>query len=346
MDRRGGGRTGEVIASDSTGATEPQGGAAFYCVSSAEYFLGAVGLINSLRLVGHTEPIYLLDCGLSAQQRELVAREATVLPAPSDAAPYLLKTMAPLSHPATVQVLIDADMIVTRPLSELIAAASGDRVIAFENATDRFVPEWSSYLDLGPMRRRPYVSSGLVLLGGVLGHEVLRTWHNRLGRVDYARGCFEEKDPDYPLLYLDQDVLNAVLWSRDGLDRIDGLEARLAPVPPFAGLDVLDARELSCAYTDGATPFVIHQHLPRKPWRDPAYEGAYSRLLRRLLCGDDVAIRVPRADIPLRMRTGPLGYAERTRVNAREQLVWRVGGLVRQLTGSGDRTQARAATER
>ena len=45
--------------------------AAFYCVSDDRYFLGAVGLINSLRLVGHSEPIHLLDCGLTAGQAEV-----------------------------------------------------------------------------------------------------------------------------------------------------------------------------------------------------------------------------------------------------------------------------------
>ena len=53
-------------------AIEP---AAFYCVADERYFLGAVGLVNSLRLVGHDEPIYLLDCGLTDDQRELLEPE-------------------------------------------------------------------------------------------------------------------------------------------------------------------------------------------------------------------------------------------------------------------------------
>ncbi len=39
-------------------------------------------MINSLRLNGHREPIYLLDCGLSDDQRELLAAEVTVVDAP------------------------------------------------------------------------------------------------------------------------------------------------------------------------------------------------------------------------------------------------------------------------
>ena len=45
--------------------------ARFYCVADERYFLGAVGMINSLRLQGHAEPIHVLDCGLRPGQREL-----------------------------------------------------------------------------------------------------------------------------------------------------------------------------------------------------------------------------------------------------------------------------------
>ena len=44
--------------------------AAFYCVADARYFLGAVGMINSLRVLGHEETVYVLDCGLTDGQRE------------------------------------------------------------------------------------------------------------------------------------------------------------------------------------------------------------------------------------------------------------------------------------
>jgi len=90
--------------------------AAFYCVSSSMYFLGAVALVNSLRLLGHAEPIFVLDYGLSTAERELLSQEATLVAAPDDTTPFLLKTVAPLAHPAEVMVLIDADIIITRPI--------------------------------------------------------------------------------------------------------------------------------------------------------------------------------------------------------------------------------------
>ena len=68
-------------------------GAAFYCVADERYFLGAVGLVNSLRIVGHDEPIYLLDCGLTGRQRELLAGQVTLVNAPDGAPPTLLKTI-------------------------------------------------------------------------------------------------------------------------------------------------------------------------------------------------------------------------------------------------------------
>ncbi|MGH2820629.1 MAG: hypothetical protein ACRDJ5_08250, partial [Actinomycetota bacterium] len=283
--------------------------AAFYCVSSGEYFLGAVGLINSLRLVGHTETIYLLDCGLSDAQRELLASEVTVVPAPTGTPPYLLKTVVPLAHPRDVRVLIDVDMVVTRPLTGLIREASQGKVIAFQNRIDRFVPEWGELLDLGPIRRAPYLSSGLVLLGGAVGEEVLELWHDRQRVVEYERGCFAEKVEDYPFLFLDQDVLNAILATRPQPGLIEALDLRLAPVPPFRGLEVRDPLALRCSYSDGIEPYVVHQYLPRKPWLDLAYDGVYSQMLRRLLTGPELAIRVPPREIPLRMRSGALAYA-------------------------------------
>ena len=298
---------------------------AFYCMSSDVYFLGAVGMINSLRLQGHEEPIYLLDLGLTAAQRELLAPEVRFVGAPDDRPPWLLKTVAPLAHPAETMVLIDADMVVTRPLSELIERAREGRVIAFENQVDRFVPEWSELLDLAPVQRRPYVCSGLVLCGGEVGAEVIRLLDDRQRQVEFGRTHFARNDPGYPLLYLDQDVLNAVLQGGVDPGGFDPLSYRLAPMPPFDGLELLDAEALRCAYADGTEPYVVHHILPEKPWLKGLYDGPYVRLLKRLLSGPGLAIRVPPDELPLRVRTGALAYFEQKRVNAGQRFRWHVG---------------------
>jgi hypothetical protein len=320
--------------------------AAFYCVSNERYFLGAVGLINSLRTIGHTEPIFLLDCGLRPEQRDLVAPQVTVVPAPGDTQPHLFKTVAPLKHPAEVMVLIDADMIATRPMDDLIKRASHGAVIAVENNVDRFVPEWGELLDLGQVRRQPYVSSGLVFLSGPVGEQVLRLMDDRQHRVEFDFTFWRGNVRDYPFLYGDQDVLNAILATRVEPDRMIPLEARLAPVPPFRGLVVTNEAAIRCAYGDGVEPYVVHQYLPPKPWLEPVYDGIYSRLLRRSLTGPDVAVRVPRRALPLRMRRGALASAERRRVNVREQLRWRLGGLVPKRSARREGRRRRGVAER
>ena len=299
-------------------------GVAFYCVCNDRYFLGAVGMLNSLRLMGHAEPVYMLDCGLTPAQRELLAPHVTLVPAPGDGAPQLLKTVAPLRHPAEVMVLIDVDMILTRPLTELADAAWGGRVVAFRNNLDRFVPEWGELLDLGPVRRQPYLSSGLVVMGGSTATDVLRVMDDRQTRVDFDLTYVRRGVVDYPFLLLEQDVLNPILASRVETERIVALEKRLAPDPPFPGLRLVDEEALRCAYEDGAEPYVLHFLAVRKPWLDPMHRDIYALLLARLLVGSRLAVRVPQKAVPLRMRSGLLAGAERARVDVRDRLGWLV----------------------
>jgi hypothetical protein len=298
---------------------------AFYCVSDRRYFLGAVGLINSLRLVGHSEPIYLLDCGLTDAQRELLAGHVTLLGDQSGTPPWLLKTIAPLAHPAEVMVLIDADMIVTRPLDELIEKAAGEgegRLVAAINDRDRFRSDWGELLGLGPVRRGPYLSSGLVVVERRLGTEVLELMDRLQDRVDFDRTFWRDNVSDYPFLYGDQDVLNGILASeRVAPERVVALEHRLAPTPPFGRLRVADRRTLRCRYRDGVEPYVVH-HFTTKPWLEPTHHGVYSRLLQRALIGPGVEISVSPDELPLRLRTGLLAYTDRKRVNAGERWRW------------------------
>ena len=315
----------------------------FYCVADAAYFLGAVGLVNSLRLVGHDEPIVLLDCGLTGEQRELLGSEVELVTAPASEPPWLLKTAAPLERPAEVTVLIDTDMIATRPLTELIDSARGGRVVAFRDRQERFFAEWGELLGLGEARRRDYVSSGLVAMGGGVAREVLELMHGARARVDFERTFWRANDRGYPFLYADQDVLNAILAAAVEPERVVALDNRLAPNPPYRGLSVADEATLRCAYRDGTEPYVVHQYV-RKPWLEATYDGAYSRLLRRLLTAGDVAVRVPGEAIPSRLRAGARGRAERALVNARDYPRWRFGDRLPAAIGNRleDRRRQRA----
>jgi hypothetical protein len=296
---------------------------AFYCVADERYFLGAVGTINSLRLLGHREPIVLLDCGLTATQRGLLEGHVTLVDAPVDAPPTLLKTIAPLERPAETQVLIDTDLIPTRPLTALIEEAAAGRIVAFRNDMDRWVPEWADVLDLGPVPRRPYIAFALVCMHGELAEEVLRLIADRQARIEIQRTMWGRDEPGYALRYADQDVLNAVLASRVEPERVVALDDRLVPVPPFSGLRVADSESLRCVYIDGSEPYAVH-HFIVKPWLEPTYDGVYSQLLRRLLAGPGLAIRVPDEMIPRRFRAGALAYVERKRINVGQRLRYHV----------------------
>jgi hypothetical protein len=307
--------------------TDSRPKAAFYCVSDERYFLGAVGLINSLRLVGHTEPIHLLDCGLAPWQRELVEPHALISRGPQDSPPWLAKTIAPRRHPADVMVLIDTDMVATRSLAPLLRQAAPGRIVAIQDPQQRFFAEWGVLLELGTARPRRYVSSGLVCVERSIGSEVLGLMDDRRGVVDFERTFWRRNDREYPFLYADQDVLNGILASAIEPGRSVALDHRLAATPPYRDLRVRDAVALRCAYADGVEPFLLHQYV-RKPWLERTYHGIYSRLLTRLLLGPDVVLKVPDELVPLRMRRGLQARAERAGVNALDFVRWRYGDRV------------------
>ena len=307
-------------------------GTAFYTVSSRAYFLGAVAMINSLRLHGHDEPVFVLDCGLTREQREWLAATATVVAGPDAVAPHMLKPIAPRLHPARTMVLMDADLIVTRPLGELIELAGDGRVVAFRNNEERWEDAWGELLDLGPLEPIEYMFSSWVALGGELGAEVMELFGDRVGWVDVARTSFSvnlldpaHRPPEYPLHLMDQDVLNAVVAATARPQQIVALATRGTAMIPFDGLEVVDAARLRCRYDDGTEPYLLHHILPGKPWLEAAAESAYSILLRRLLNDPELAIAIPPAALPRRLREGPLGRLDRACARALLRARWNAG---------------------
>lgn len=289
------------------------GGAAFYCVADSRHFLGVVALINSLRLLGHDETIFVADSGLEPGQRALLAPHAALVPAGEAPAPHLLKCMVPRARPADTTILVDADVILIRPLTPILLAA-GERAVVFADAVPhRFHPEWSELLGVGPLRRQPYVNSGLLVLPRALATRILPRVVAGQTRVDVARSFVARGHAGDPFYYLDQDVWNAVLAACLSPDELLILDHRLAPHPPFAGLRLLDESELRCAYADGTEPYGLHHVGPRKPWLAATRWTVYSRLLRRLLLAPDLALRLEPDQVPLRLRPGSLAWVDRRR---------------------------------
>jgi hypothetical protein len=276
---------------------------AFYCVADSNYFLGLVGLLNSLRLVGHHETVFVLDRGLQAEQRERLAPLVEFVEGAEEQHPILSKSYAPLQFPADLMVLLDVDMIVTQNFAPLTASAAEGCVVAFADRIYRFDPHWEKLLGLPPIREGTYVNAGFLAFPRDLGLPLLERVRDAQQRVQVTGSRLGRGRPADPFFFPDQDAWNAVLNSCIDGERLRVLENRLAPFPPFSGVTLEDARRLSCRYDDGVSPFLLH-YVSQKPWLSPTASSIYTKLLTRLLLSDDVPLRVRPEEIPRRLRTG------------------------------------------
>lgn len=315
---------------------------AYYTAANASYFISAVALLNSLRRVGEQAPLFVVDCGLTADQRSRLSTRATVIPHRGDLHPVLQKATGPLARPAELMVFIDADILVTRPLDSLLADAATDRFVAFEDFhnADRFFDEWSSP-ELGTARRQTYVNSGFFALSWEMASEFLPLFAELQRTVDIGRTFVHGGSESYPFYFADQDLLNALLCARfDG--RVTRLERRLAPFPPFTGIELTDRDNTLCTYADGVAPLGLH-HTGRKPWLAPLPENAYTRLFTMLATDRQACLPLAPKELPLRLTNHPLGrvdawrastqYAANKRVRGRLKIRPRIGRLRARLGG-------------
>jgi hypothetical protein len=275
---------------------------AFFSVANDRHFLGAAALLNSLREVGHDEPFYLLDCGLTEAQRAAIAPHATLLPAPPDTSPFLLKAIGPLTVDPEVAVILDADVIVRRPLGHLI----GDRPVVFLNdRTERFEQEWIRF-GYGRLRRIPYLNSGQMVFpreSGLLRR--LQEGNERMLEILRAEPdtCRVPTDPFY---YTDQDVLNALIGSLDEDEYVVSSEVAYWP---------FDAPRHDAS--------LLH-HIMDKPWLTALRPNVYSAEMVRLLAAGPVL--PPRADVPPRLRPGLAGAVARAEASVRHTVRERTRG--------------------
>jgi hypothetical protein len=319
--------------------------AALYSVSNAGHFPGVVALLNSLRLVGHEEPLIIVDAGLTAEQRARLAPHARIIAAPPRTPVVSLAPYGPMLEPAEVAVILDADTIVVRALTELVADARRGRFVTVLNDPpnhDRFFPEWRTALSLGELRRMPYINAGQMVIPASIGARIYGPWTRGQARIGTETTRYGGAKLDDPFYFADQDVLNAVLAAELDPGEIVILDHRLAPHPPFPGLELVDEKRLVCRYGDGESPFILH-HIMAKPWLTPTPINVYSRLLSRLLLAPDVRLRMAPAELPLRLRDGTLARADRRRAHV--QAVVRMRGR-RQLGRFGIRTRLAARRRR
>ena len=208
--------------------------------------------------------------------------------------PQLVKVAGPLAYAAQTAVVLDADMIVTRPIEPLVAEVerSGRMIAVVDRLGDRFDERWGDVLGLGELRRHPYVNCGLLIVPDGVGERLFRLWLDAQAHIQLDRSLLGGGTPFDPLFFADQDVLNAVLASsRFAADELTVLDFGAAPHPPFPGLRIADAQRLRVVREDGSQPFVLH-HIQRKPWMQPLPSNVYSELLPRLWLADDLAVQL------------------------------------------------------
>jgi len=318
-----------------------------YSICNDRFFLGLVALVNSLRLHGHHDQLVVVDCGLTSTQSDLLAGEATVIPAPRGVEPHLLKYVGPMKAPDEVMLLIDADMIVTRSLAPIVDEVRAGKVVAFTDPlADRFFETWRELLDLPPLRRQPYANAGFLGFPRELGLELLRRLQRDQRLIKEDDTIWTGGSAAQPTYFADQDLLNALLASVVPAKRVKILEQGLAPHPPFAGVRVASFETVSCVYADGRAPYLLHHMLKQKPWLTPRLSTPYSQLLPRLWLGEDVALRVPEEEVPRRFRSGVLAAVERRRATAVALLAQSRGRLgLRRFVRSRRRARGRATLE-
>jgi hypothetical protein len=253
--------------------------------------------------MGHDEPFVVLDAGLRRDQRFLLERVAEVVNGTASH-PLLAKTQALLLRPARVQIVLDADVVAVRSLGPLVTRAEHGVVVAFvDDQPERFYDEWTDATGAERLYRHPYLNAGVIVLPEALGRRVTDVVARVQAQIDITRTRLGTRDKSYAFYFPDQDAWNAAFAALVPPERLAALEHELAPMEPVEDVIVEDEQTLSCRRASGARPFVLH-HISQKPWLVEQRPTAYSRLLTRLLQGEDVALRLPARALPLWLRRG------------------------------------------
>jgi hypothetical protein len=316
-----------VTSAASTGAVH----ATYYTVSDANFFLGTVMLLNSLRVTGNKGKLVVLDVGLEPRQRALLKRHADVVDVPKRIAgsPVSTKPYPYLLDATGTVVVIDSDIVVTGRLDEALDLAHKGRIVAtpaWAEARNRWFAEWELTLKLrAPLRREEWFHNGFIVLEIDHWPNLLERWWELCELVPAEQAFLANQPFNAP----DADALNALLMSeipRSALALLpEGDEA-------FGGHVVIeDVQSLRCTLKGRPTRFLHYWDSP-KPWQPRGWLRAgaipYAKIMRRLLFAPDVPLRLQPADAPVWLRAGLRG---RFAVMAFGLANWIVGYSARRL---------------
>jgi hypothetical protein len=289
--------------------------ATFYTVTDAGFFPGTVALLNSLRLVGHDEPLIVLDNGLTESQRERLDQFVSIVDVPRDStsiAPPALKPFPYLVGATGTVVFVDSDMIVSASLAPLFALAAKGQICLFPDnpyQRERWFPEWQEMFSLHDLpRRQTYLNSGLVVFSVDHWPRLLEKWSAACSLVP-AEVMF--KVEDHPLGYGDQDALNAILMSEIDAESITVLPYEGVSGPDDRPVKIVSGDRLICMRDDLRISVLHHWDRP-KVWcpsragrRRMSLPEPYIRLFPRVVFGEDVTLQLSPSDVPWWLRPGP-----------------------------------------
>lgn len=284
-----------------------------YTIADSGFFLGLIGLVNSLRITGCHHPVVVLDCGLTPQQRAVVRPHCQLVAAPPRGAinPTQYKAFAHLLQPRGIVVIIDSDIIVARSLDSILRRAVEGRICAFPDwGGRRWFPEWQQLFGLrAQLRREVYVNAGFVAWSTVHWPHLLERWWECCERTFASPTIREGAANTGPLAQADQDALNALLMSEIPAGAV-ALEPREAEAfrRNLPEVEILDAGTLASRFAGHPVTLLHNNGAPklweRQAWRRVRRRNAFIGLLRRLLHGSDVEIRLSRQDLPVWLRAG------------------------------------------
>ncbi|MBA2750517.1 MAG: hypothetical protein H0U45_17760, partial [Tatlockia sp.] len=279
----------------------------FYTVCDSRFFLGVVGLLNSLRVVGHQQKIVVLDCGLTLRQQEILRPHCTLYPVPKEKVsnPTQYKPFAYLLQTQGTVMIIDSDMLVTHNLEEILTSAKQGKICLFPDLSlNRYFPEWQEVfrLDKSP-RQQTYANAGFVTFSVEHHPNLLTQWWQACEQIFTLPTIYEGASVDCPYAKADQDALNAVLASSYPQNSLEIHSNKGEIFLPFLNrVKIVDIKTLACKYGD-CDVTILHSNDQPKPWEVKNIpllikQYSYARLLRRLFIGEDVAIKLASSDLP------------------------------------------------
>jgi hypothetical protein len=299
----------------------------YFTIADRRFFPGAVAMLNSLRLTGNIGDLFVLDQGMTPEQRDSLEQHATVVRIPDRdfGHPVLAKAFPHALGAEGTIVLIDSDMIVTSPLSSIISLAERGKICVFPDhyaARDRWFAEWQEIFELPtPPRHQTYFNAGFVCFSTQHWPDFLGLYWEACQRIpsgtvhqgSSAGGDIGARAPGDSISLADQDALNALLMSVIPPEAIAELPAEgQATRGDLTRVRIIDEQGLECSL-DGRPTTILHYTRNPKAWEHGNWWrvrwDAFTLLMPRVLLADDVPLRLQAASMPVWARRSNLSRA-------------------------------------